>query len=346
MLHDVEKDTIMRLRTYSRRTVLQGALVASAGFTIPLVAACGDDDDGEAATPGVASNTSATAAAKTEKITIAVQPTSTPEKLTADAKEIEKFLAQRMNGEVELVFPTSFAGVIESLRFGHSQAAFMSAWPSALARKLAGAEVVLAEVREVVIGDKKTEEPFYYSYWIVKKDSPITNLEQLRGKKVSLPSQLSTSGYVAPVARLVELGLLATDGKEADPKKFFSDVLYSGGYTQSWEALKAGQVEATVIAGDVPETLYRDVLANTRVIETQGPIPSHGVVFAKQFQDPARTRLKEALLELGQPQNRELMRKFISGIFVSFKPTTSDEHLSSLAKFLDTTKASFTEKLQ
>lgn len=327
----------MRTHTYSRRSILRGgALIAGAGLTLPLAAACGDDSD----SPG------ATSEPKTAKITMAVQPTTTPEKLTADAKEIEKFLAQRMNGEVELVFPTSFAGVIESLRFGHAQAAFMSAWPSYLARKLGGAEVVLAEVREVVIGEKKTEEPFYYSYWVVKKDSPITSLEQLKGKKVSFPSQLSTSGYIAPMARLIELGLLVTDGKEADPKKYFGDVLYSGGYAQSYEALKAGQVEATVIAGDVAETLYRDVLGNTRVIETQGPIPSHGVVFAKQLQDPARTRLKEALLELGQPANRDLMRKFISGIFVSFKPTTSDEHLGSLTKYLETTKASFTEKLQ
>ncbi len=330
----------MRLQTYPRRSILRGALLAAgAGVSLPLVAACGGGSSGSPAA-------SASTEPRISKLIIAVQPTSTPEKLTSDAKEIEKFLSQRVNGEVELVFPTSFAGVIESLRFGNAHAAFMSAWPSALARKLAGAEVVLAEVREVVIGDKKTEEPFYYSYWVVKKDSPITSLEQLRGKKVSMPSQLSTSGYVAPVARLIELGYLPADGKEADPKKFFGEVLYSGGYAQSWEALKAGQVEATVIAGDVAEKLYREVLAETRVIEMQGPIPSHGVVFAKQLQDPARTRLKDALLELGQPQNRDLMRKFISGIFISFKPTTSDEHLGSLTKYLAATGATFTEKLQ
>ncbi len=320
----------MRARTYSRRSIIRGALlVAGASASLPLIAACGgEDDDGSPS-----------------KLIIAVQPTSTPEKLTSDAKEIEKFLSERVGIKVELVFPTSFAGVIESLRFGNADAAFMSAWPSALARRLAGADVVLAEVREVVIGDKKSEEPFYYSYWVVKKDSPITSMEQLRGKKVSMPSQLSTSGYVAPMARLVELGYLPKDGKEADPKKFFGEVLYSGGYAQSWEALKAGQVDAIVIAGDVAETLYRDVLANTRVIETQGPIPSHGVVFAKQLVDPARTKLKDALLELGQPANRDLMRKFISGIFISFKSTTSDEHLGALTKYLEATGATFTEKL-
>lgn len=324
----------MRPQTFSRRSVLRGMVIAGAGLTIPAAISCGGDDSGGGDGDRIS------------KLTIAVQPTSTPEKLTSDAKEIERFLAERVNGDVELVFPTSFAGVIESLRFGNAHAAFMSAWPSSLAKKLAGAEVVLAEIREVVIDDKKVEEPFYYSYWVVKKGSPIATMEGLRGKKVSLPSQLSTSGYVAPIARLVELGLLVTQGKEADPGKFFGEVVYSGGYAQSWEALKAGQVDAIVIAGDVSETLYREVLAGTTVLEKQGPIPSHGVVFAKQLGDPARTRLKDALLELGRPENRDLMRKFISGIFVSFKPTTTDEHLATLVRYLEQTQVQFTERLR
>lgn len=307
--------------------------VAGIGAAVaPMALACGGDDDKPAAAPS--------------KITIAVQPTSTPEKLTADAKDIEQFLASRVGGSVDLVFPTSFAGVIESLRFGHAQAAFMSAWPASLAQKLASAEVVLAEVREVVINDQKTEAPYYYSYWIVRKDSPFTSLDQLRGKKASLPSQLSTSGYVAPVARMVELGYLPSDGKEADPSKFFGQVIYSGGYAQSWEALKSGQVDVAVIAGDVAEKLYREVLDGTKVIETQGPVPSHAVVFAKQLEDPTRTRLKDALLELGKPEHRELMRKFISGIFVSFEPTTTSAHLATLNTYLEKTQAKFTERLQ
>src|SRR5439155_1244736 len=93
------------------------------------------------------------------------------------------------------------------LRFGHAQAAFMSAWPAQLAVKHARAEVALAEVREVVIGQEKKAETYYFSYWVVAKDSPVQRLEQLRGKRAVFPSPLSTSGYVAPLARLGELGL-------------------------------------------------------------------------------------------------------------------------------------------
>lgn len=281
------------------------------------------------------------------KIVIAVQPTSTPETLTADAKELREYLAQRLGREVEIIFPTTYAGVVEALRFGHAQAAFMSAWPASLAVKHAGAEVALAEIREVVIGDKKVEEPFYFSYWVVRKDSTATKLTDLKGKKAALASLLSTSGYVAPVARMVELGLItAAPGKEADPKTFFSEVLLPGGYQQAYEALKAGQVDVSVIAGDVSEKLYREVLGNTKVIEQQGPIPSHAVLFAKDLAAADRAKLKDALLSLGAPDKRPLMRKFISGIFVGFKETSAKEHLASLDRYLELTQLAFVERLK
>lgn len=287
-------------------------------------------------------------AEKKDKIVLAVQPTATPETLSASATELDAFLEKRLGREVELVFPTTYAGVVESLRFGHAHAAFLSAWPARLASKVAGADVALAEVREVVIGQDKKEETFYFSYWVVRKDSPAATLADLRGKSVAFTSQLSTSGYVAPLARAVELGLVAKPlaGKEADAKTFFGSVQFAGGYQQAWEALRSGQVDAAIIAGDVSEALYREVLANTKVVEQQGPIPSHAVAFAKQLDPATKQQLKDALLELGKPEHRPLMRKFISGIFVGFKATTADEHLAQLAKYLDATNLAFLETLR
>ncbi len=299
-----------------------------------------------AVSPPPSAQTTSPAAARQAKLVIAVQPTSTPERLTADAKELREFLSKRLNREVEIVFPMTYAGVVEALRFGHAHAAFMSAWPAQLAVKHAKADVALAEVREVVIGEEKKAETFYFSYWIVARDSPVEKLEQLRGKRAVFPSPLSTSGYVAPLARLVELGLVPRQpGKEADPKGFFGDVGFAGGYAQGWEALKSKQADVTVIAGDVSERLFREVLAGTKVIEQQGPIPSHAVLFARDLDQAAKTQLRDALLDLGRPEHRGLMRKFISGIFVGFKPTTAEQHLGALDKFLGQTQLAFVERL-
>lgn len=101
-----------------------------------------------------------------------------------------------------------------------------------------------------------------------------------------------------------------------------------------------------MIAGDVPESLYREVLGSTRIIEQQGPIPSHGVVFLQALQEPTRGRLKAALLKLGDEPYRSLMRKLVSGIFLRFKPTTAEEHLGALNRYLQVTGLAYTETLR
>ncbi|MCS4539047.1 MAG: phosphate/phosphite/phosphonate ABC transporter substrate-binding protein [Thaumarchaeota archaeon] len=281
-----------------------------------------------------------------QKLVIAIQPTEATTEIAPRAKQLEDFLESRLEVDVEIYIPTTYAAGVEALRFGNADAAFMSAWPTYIANKVAGAEIVLAEVREVVIDQEKRNEPFYFSYWIVPKDSSLNSLSELKGKRACFPSQISTSGYVVPLARMVELGLISKQSSgEVDPKTFFGEVIFGGGYGQCWTSLKAGQVDVTIIAGDVSESLYREVIANTKVLEKQGPIPSHGVVFSKNLKEPLRSKLTNALLELGTPEHRDLMRRFISGIFVNFKTTTTTEHIAGLQKALDLTGFKFTERL-
>ena len=282
------------------------------------------------------------------KVVIAIQPTVASDEMLSKAKPLQNFLEKSLGGrtKVEIYVPTSYAAVVESLRFGHAQVAFMSAWPAQLAVRLGGAEVALAEIRQVIHGKEKVEAPYYYSSWVVAPDSPHKDLQSLKGKSACFPSPISTSGFVAPMGRMVELNLLpAADGKEADPKAFFKEVLFGGGYGQCWQALKQGQVDTTVIAGDVPEKLYNEVLGATRTIETQGPIPSHAVVLSKELKDPLRSRVIQSIGKLSAPEQRDLMKTFISSLFVGFKPTNANEHLGSLQKYLKLANLKFTERL-
>lgn len=279
-----------------------------------------------------------------DKLVIAIQPTSTPESLSARAEELKNFLSARMNREVEIFFPTSYAGVIEALRFGHADAAFMGSWPAVLAMGKADAEIILAEVRDVFIDGERTQAPYYYSYWVVLPDSPYQKIEDLEGKRVAFSSRLSSSGYVAPLSRLVDLGLISrSGGKPADASDFFSKVQFAGGYAQGWEALKAGQVDATIIAGDVAESLYKDVLEHTRIIEKQGPVPSHAVVAASGASPELKEALSKALMELNEEQYRPLMRKFVSGIFLRFEPATK-EHVAPFKRMVETAGLEFMDK--
>jgi phosphonate transport system substrate-binding protein len=282
------------------------------------------------------------------KLVVAIQPTIASDEILAKAKPLQEFLEKNISPrpKVEIYAPSSYAAVVESLRFGHAHVALMSAWPAQLAVRLGGAQVALAEVRQVIHGKEKVEAPHYYSYWVVLPGSPHKDLPSMKGKSVCFSSPISTSGYVAPMGRLAELNLIQTSaGKEADPKTFFKEVLFGGGYGQCWQALKQGQVDTTIIAGDVPEKLYKEVLDSTRIVEQQGPIPSHAVVLSKELKDPLRAQTIQAITKLGAPEHRDLMRSFISSIFVGFKPTTAEEHLGSLDRYLKLVGLKYTERL-
>lgn len=300
-------------------------------------------------TPAVTQDLGADAPAK---IVLAVQPTDNAAAIMEKATEMEQFLEARMaedgvEADVEIIVPLSNVGVIEALRFGHADAAMLGSWPAAIAAKRADAQVVLAEQREVIIGSEPKVAPYYYSYYVVLKDSPYETLEDLRGKSVAYASPTSGSGFVFPLAKLVQDGLVppAADGKEADPKAFFGEVRFAGGYAQAWEALRSGQVDVAVTAGDINAKLYNEVLNGTRIVAQQGPVPSHTVVFSKDFAGtPEAEALKNAMLDL-KGDRKDLMRKLVSGIFVEFQPTTTDEHVAGFSSALEATGVKFSEKL-
>lgn len=280
-------------------------------------------------------------------VTIAIQPTAQAADIQAQGQQLEQFLEERTGYDIQIYVPLSYAGVIEALRFGQADVAFMSAWPSYLAVNRANASLELAEVREVIINDTLTDATYYFSYWVTRPDSPANNLEDLREMRAAFPNPLSTSGYVMPMYTLVNQSLIQVEeGQEVDPETFFSEVLFAGGYAQAWEALRNGAVDVSIIAGDVDEELYFEVLNNTKVIHEQGPIPSHGVVFNNDIDPSIKENLKAALLEIGNDESsRQIMRDLVSAIFVGFQETTAEEHLSSLNRALNATGLAFTEEI-
>lgn len=323
------------MKVLSKFVTLAGASVA-----LMLLAACGGSDGGSN------DNTGGNSAGSKQKLVVAIQPTQASSEMLQKAKPLEEYLEKSIgNVDVEIYVPLSQSGVIEALRFGQADIAFMGAWPAQLAIEKAGAELVAAEVREVLIDGKKVEDTYYFSYWIVRKDSPLSSMQSLQGKRACFPSAVSGSGYVGPMGKMVQLKLLAAPdkGKEVDPKKFFGEVLFGGGYQQCWEALKSGQVDVTVIAGDVSEALYKEVLDNTKVLDQQGPLPSHTVIMSKNLKEPMRGKVTDALLGLSAPEHRALMRTFISGIFVGFRKTDARTHLEAFRGYLDLTGLAFTD---
>ncbi len=264
-------------------------------------------------------------AADPDTLIVAFQPQENPDKLQLKVQPMAEYLSKQLGMPVKVYLPTDYAAVVEALRAGHAHVAYFSAWPYMLAHRLAGAEVIAAELRN--------GQPFYYSQWYARADSPIHSLKDAKGKTAAFTDPSSTSGYLFPTAKLVEDGLLE---KRAAPSGYFARIMFAGGYEQALKALVNGQVDVAA-ASDYALTKYLtpEDQQKIKVISRQGPVPTHCIAVTDKLGRELRQRITSAFLELNEPGHKDLLKSVYGAD--RLVAVTHEEHTAALQKALEET---------
>ncbi len=127
-----------------------------------------------------------------------------------------------------------------------------AAAPALLSREV---DIVFAGPSEYLILNSRAkaipiiaiERTNYHSIIVVRADSKIKLLSQLKGKTIAMRKIGSTSGHLAPTKLLIDAGL--------DPKTDFKTVMLDD---KGIQALKKGEVDAWTTASD----RYKNILAS------------------------------------------------------------------------------------
>jgi len=174
----------------------------------------------------------------------------------------------------------SNAAEIEAMRSGRLHVGGFSTGPTNFAVNLAGA------VPFAVKGDSK-EWQGYQLWLIVKKDSPLQKVTDLKGKKVAHVQPSSNSGNLAPRALFPALGLV--------PDKDYK-VLYSGKHDNSVMGVNSGDYDAAPVASDVFKRMAERGQvkeADFRVIWKSQTFPTSSFAYAHDLEPKLRdTMLK------------------------------------------------------
>ena len=272
-----------------------------------------------------------------KKITVAVMPNEDPKKFEMQGKMLEEYFSKKLGVETKFFYPIDTTTTVESLVTGSTQIAFMSARPAVLAYERSDHKALLfmAEVRPFNSTSGEKLDTFYWSEFWVKKDGGIDKLEDAKGKNVAFSGPTSTSGYLFPMAKLVEKGLIKPGD---DPKTFFSNVMFSGGYQQSLTALLAGQVD---IAAGGDHAKYRfltpEEQSQIKVIEKQGPVPTHGIIYRSDLVNPEMiTKFEKAVLDM-KSERPDLLESALFGA-TDFIPVNHHSHLDAIGDAIAKTK--------
>lgn len=236
-----------------------------------------------------------------EPLVLAFIPQENPEKLIGDIAVITEYLEKEMGIPVKGYVTLDHAAAVEALRSEEADISFMGGLPYVIAHDRIGAEVILAEVYR--------GSSTYKGRIFVLKDSGIEKVSDLKGKSIAFADPISESGYIYPLEIIVEAGLLK---RGEDPKEFFGNVYFAGGYQQAIQAMANGLVDAAGVSQFAEFLLTPEQLTKVTWIAESKPIPSHLVCARKGLDEDRVDAFKQAMLKLNEPEYKYLLRHVYS----------------------------------
>jgi len=164
----------------------------------------------------------------------------------------QKLLQEKLGIPVKIFPAADYAGVMQALAAGQLDATEFS--PSAFA----GTWLDCKCVEPIVVPKEKDGSIYYVAVMIVRKDSGINSIDDMKGHSLAFTDPNSASGYLIPSVTLRAKGIDLADGK------YFSRTGFSGGHEQGVVAVLNRQYDACVVwasgQGDEASGFTRGVL--------------------------------------------------------------------------------------
>jgi len=267
-----------------------------------------------------------------DTITIGFIPVEKADELTPKAQALEEFLENEMGIDVEVVVPTNYETIIEGMRFGHIDAAFMDTGPAWITHQRTGAEAVLAELVAGKVNYQAT-------VWTLADNDSIHSLEDTVGKRVAFTSITGSSGFVRPMGTLVSDGHVNIEGDdivalESALTNNFESYTFAGGYKAALQLLLNGNVDVA-FGSDIAPKKYLELedQAKLRPVTTIGPVPSHVFMVSADMSESTRDALVDALIELNYDENNSILTDLYGA--EALVPTTTTMHIGEFGTFID-----------
>lgn len=172
----------------------------------------------------------------------------------------------------------------------------------------------------------------YKGYIIVKEDSGISTLEDLKGKSFSFVNKHSTSGYLMPRLMMLEEGIENTE-------KYFSKVEYTEDHLSCLISVYNGYSDGGAISEFVFDTEEASKYEGIKVIMETEEVPSICIAVRKDMKPEYIEKLKNAFLEIGKtPETKELMELFETQGYLEAKDSDYDmikKAMDKISKYED-----------
>ena len=234
---------------------------------------------------------------KPKELTIQFVPSQNADKLEAKAKPLEKLLSKELDIPVKVSVSTNYNTIVEAMKSKKVDVGFLPPTAYTLAHDQKAADVLLQAQRFGVNkdgSDSKELTKDYKSEILVKKDSGIKSVKDLKGKKIALQDVTSTAGYTFPLVELDKEGVnVLKDMKVVNMK----------GHDQAVISLMNGDVDAAAVFNDARKIVKKDepkVFDETKILKLTKPIPNDTISVRSDMDSKFRDILKKAFKDIAK----------------------------------------------
>jgi basic membrane protein A len=211
-------------------------------------------------------------------------PSGDTQKIVDGGNRLDALLKSKYGIVTKSSVATSYAAAIEALCAGKADIVWLATLSYVLAHDKCGAVLAVTSIRR--------GSPTYQGQILVRADSNINSIADLKGKKFAFTDAASTSGY------LYAVGLLKKNGVEV---KDLAEAVFAGSHNAAALAVYRGSVDAAATFVDVrdqEEKNFPDIKQKTKVLALTDPIPNDTITFRKDLPASIQTKFKEAILDL------------------------------------------------
>lgn len=212
-------------------------------------------------------------------------PSGDTQEIIASGDELAQMISDDTGLVVEATVGTDFAAVREAMGAGQAQIGWLNTFNYVLANEKYGVDVGLVTQRFGLT--------YYTGQIIVRADSGITSLADLKGKVMCWVDPNSTSGYIIPRIMLAANGI--------DPDADFANTVEAGSHNNVVTAVYNGDCDAGATYSDARSSIaedFPDVNDVVIVLATTTEIPNDTVSFTKDFPSDMRQQIVDALVAI------------------------------------------------
>jgi phosphonate transport system substrate-binding protein len=226
---------------------------------------------------------------------------------------IAEYLSKRVKAKVELVVLSRYGNIIENFVSNRLDGAFFGSFTGALAHRKLNVEAV---ARPEYPDGTST----YHGLLLVRKDSGITSVQDMRGKRFAYVDKATTAGYLLP------LYYFKTHGID-DPDTLLKETYFAGTH----EGVIYDVLEQKAEIGAAKNTIF-SLLASSdprisqelSILARSPDVPENALCVRADLDESIKNGLRIALLSMDQDNaGRAILSDFGAARFID---TTKDDY--------------------